>query len=448
MIDVHTHLFNARYVPMEGIILSRMRRHSRFLDALLSVPRFLLRGPVYAIAALLRLATQLDKPGAMPGPVACTQVPPLESLSYHTTKKADLPDIATIARVRKGAAVRTLSLAQRQAPHYGNHFRYWAEAPSDKVVELGESLDRVLKATGMPGWLTWFLALLGCESQLARQLYCLWGDDIDRFVVHMMDLGPHYEGSTLDYEEQIARTAALLREYKKFIGFVAWSPLRPNSLGIVRDAIESRGFTGVKFYPPSGYRPTSNKRVPRGKAAEIDRANDALFRWCASEGVPLFTHCAPGDLEYARGAGAYLAHPKYWRQVLERHPDLRLCLGHAGGEVAWFGSDKEKYADWRQPVVEMCLEHEGVYCEFGPLDGDHKVEWIERFKDRLASLASDPATEAFMDKICFGSDYHLLLRHDNAEGYSTLFQNIFGDRRLARYKARFFDGNARRWLRL
>ena len=153
-------------------------------------------------------------------------------------------------------------------------------------------------------------------------------------------------------------------------------------------------------------------------------------------------------MEYARGAGAYLSHPKYWQQVLKRHGTLRLCLGHAGGEVAWFGPDDEKYADWRKPVVELCLKHEGVFCEFGPLDGDYKPKWIDRFKNRLSSLAANPATAPFMNKICFGSDYHLLLRHDNAGEYRTFFQQIFQDQRLACFADRFFDRNARAWLGL
>ena len=449
MIDVHTHLFNARYVPIEGILLSRIRSHNRFLDVPLRLLRLLLRVSAYKVGGMIRWATRLDDPAAMPGPVDCGRVDlPLESLTFHTTEEADLPDIATSARVGSGGAVRTLGFPQRKAPHFGHHFRHWAERPSDEALELGESLDKVLKATRSSGLLTWLLALLGRESRLAQHLYCIWGDHIDHFVVHMMDLGPHYEGSTMRYEEQVARTEALLSAFPKFIGFVAWSPQRANSLDIIQDAIKNRGFKGVKFYPPSGYRPTSNQRVPGGNAGDIDKANDGLFKWCASEGVPLFAHCAPGDMEYARGAGAYLSHPKYWQQVLKRHGTLRLCLGHAGGEVAWFGPDDEQYADWRKPVVELCLKHDGVFCEFGPLDGDYKPKWIDRFKNRLSSLAANPATVPFMNKICFGSDYHLLLRHDNSGEYSTFFQQIFQDPRLACFADRFFDRNARMWLGL
>lgn len=449
MIDVHTHLFNAQYVPIEGILLSRIRSHNRLRDLPLRVLRFLLRGAIYEVAGILRNATQLDDPTEMPGPVDCAQVDlSLESLTFHTTEEAELPGVETIARVRKGAAVRVLSFAQRNALDYDHHFHHWPNDPSVEVRELGDSLDKVLKATRSTGMLTWLLAMLGRESKLAQHLYCLWGGDIDHFVVHMMDMGPHYEGWTMPYEEQLTRTESLLDAYHNLIGFVAWSPLREDSLDIIQDAIEHRGFTGVKFYPPSGYRPTANERVPRGDPDAIDAANESLFEWCAAQRVPVFAHCAPGDMQYAKGAGAYLAHPQYWQQVLEQHDALRLCLGHAGGEVAWFGLDDEEYADWREPVVELCLQHEGVFCEFGPLDGDYDPESTERFKTRLADLAADPETEAFMSKICFGSDYHLLLRHDNAAEYHNFFQAIFDDGRLVCFADGFFHYNALRWLGL
>lgn len=449
MIDVHTHLFNARYLPIEGAILSRVRHHNRGIDLPLRILRLVLRPAVYELARILRIATNLDDPDRIPSPIPCPGGPvDPDELAYLAVKEANLPPPEEIARVGRQVGVRAAARFGTDHPHYGNAFRSWGESPSASEVEFGERADEVLSAANSSGMLPWIMTLLGRESRLAQQLYCMWGSDMDHFVVHMMDMAPHYEGPCIPFEEQVERVGRLLEVYPKLIGFVAWSPLREDSLEIIRGAIDSGRFRGVKVYPPSGYRPTGNRRVPRGKAAKIDAANDALFTWCVERDVPLFAHCAPGDMEYARGAGEYLAHPTHWKRALEAHPKLRLCLGHAGGETAWFEKDGHRHGTWRELVVRLCLEYPNVYCEFGPHDGDRKPEHIRRFQDRLAALAGASSTAAFLRKICFGSDYHLLLRHPAAGEYATLFREFFADRRLSPYRDAFFDENARRWLKL
>ena len=102
--------------------------------------------------------------------------------------------------------------------------------------------------------------------------------------------------------------------------FVAFDPKRAKSLGNIRKAI-TLGAAGVKFYLPNGYRPAGNAKNP-----EWDAAAAALFEWCA----PILTHCTPSgfaaDIDNDSGCNS---DPKYWKSVLEKNRNLRLCFGHA-----------------------------------------------------------------------------------------------------------------------
>jgi len=192
-------------------------------------------------------------------------------------------------------------------------------------------------------------------------------------VSHMMDLAPVYDepahGRTLlDFPtSQVRRMEDFQnRASSGMIYFVAYNPYRDHwrggkdgdALRIVQDAITRHGAWGVKFYPPSGYRPAGNaipappkpsdrfaaaqwtaRYGPLGRdgAAILNRRTEQLLEWCIAKDIPVFVHCSTGEFEARKGYGVSNSDPKYWRQFLESHPApdggpcrLRLCLGHAG----------------------------------------------------------------------------------------------------------------------
>jgi predicted TIM-barrel fold metal-dependent hydrolase len=91
--------------------------------------------------------------------------------------------------------------------------------------------------------------------------------------------------------------------------------------------IEERNFKGVKLYPPLGYAPGNPMLAP-------------IFAYCERQDVPVLTHCSAASarakcLKHRRLEATRLASPTGYLPVLERHPKLRLCLGHFGGVAAW-----------------------------------------------------------------------------------------------------------------
>ena len=182
------------------------------------------------------------------------------------------------------------------------------------------------------------------------------------------------------------------------IYFVAYAPYRDYWMGghagdaeeLVRTAIEKNGAWGVKFYPPSGYRPAGNSIRPRptgirsraaaeqwdarygplpgDKNRALDQKIEKLLLWCIEKDVPVFVHSGTGEFEARKGYGLYHSNPSFWRQFLDNHPApdgspcrLRLCLGHAGGGDYWFGG--KNAVSWGSATYEMCRRFPNVYCE-------------------------------------------------------------------------------------
>jgi predicted TIM-barrel fold metal-dependent hydrolase len=118
--------------------------------------------------------------------------------------------------------------------------------------------------------------------------------------------------------------------------FVAFDPRREaesaTAMQMVRHAVESAGFLGVKLYPPVGFAPLDNQRLRsnRPQSARIDAALSALYTYCQAEEVPITAHASPAN-EFGLGLRTLVA-PARWRPALAAFPGLRLNLAHFGHE--------------------------------------------------------------------------------------------------------------------
>ena len=130
----------------------------------------------------------------------------------------------------------------------------------------------------------------------------------------MMDMKNHYRDGRTSYDfapRQIVRMGNPSRLFPgRLATFVAWDPFRADGLDIVKDAVESRGCVGIKVYPPGGYRPWRNDNsdladrfVQPPPPEVLDARSLALFRWCVSRDLPVFTHCTPEGFQAYSGIG-------------------------------------------------------------------------------------------------------------------------------------------------
>jgi predicted TIM-barrel fold metal-dependent hydrolase len=269
---------------------------------------------------------------------------------------------------------------------------------------------------------------------------------------HMMDLAPVYDQREDDEDllpfrsQQLPRMALQQHHAQgRMLFFAAYNPFRDHwqkdpdagrgqALEIVKSGVQKHGAYGIKFYPPSGYRPIGNvpprrsfalftrspgrqwdaRYTSQGKpltGGDLDERTLKLFTWCQQQDLPVFAHCGTGEFEARKEYGVQMANPDFWIQLLEKHKNLhtlRLCLGHAGGPDFWFGGGK--YAEWGAKVHFLCTNYPNVYAEFGAHDMmvDDKARAV--LVAKLQSLLSAPREKGKYDfgkKLMYGSDWFM-----------------------------------------
>lgn len=191
-------------------------------------------------------------------------------------------------------------------------------------------------------------------------------------------------------------------------------------------------FIGFKMYPPLGYKPLDS-RLPH---------LEDYYKRCETEGIPILTHCSPGGMttheaemyykldkkelepqpkvDAITGGGSVrqlgydpakpdgyffdeYVHPKNWRTVLEKYPNLKLCLAHFGGDE-WKKIGLE--SDWVQEIVKLTKEFPNVYADmscFNLKDG----AVLKNVKTLFREMRYTRYYQHLQDKVIFGVDWYL-----------------------------------------
>ncbi|NBC95666.1 MAG: amidohydrolase family protein [Deinococcus-Thermus bacterium] len=149
-----------------------------------------------------------------------------------------------------------------------------------------------------------------------------------RFVVLPMDMahaGWGRPAATL--RAQHDELAALAAESEgRVIPFATVDPRARESVDEARRAIEVLGFRGLKIYPRLGFPPDHPALL------------EEIYPLLLERDLPVMSHCARGGVQ-GRGVTRALADrvtdPAAMLPVRDRHPGLRICLAHFGGEADW-----------------------------------------------------------------------------------------------------------------
>ncbi|HEV7428151.1 MAG TPA: amidohydrolase family protein [Thermoanaerobaculia bacterium] len=429
-IDMHTHVFNVRYLPLEGIIRSR------------GIPDLIAKG----LAKLLNSRTGDDiEPAATPAGMAAAA--DVERVTAFQAETADEAVAALAAGTPKEAAddpdvrlaledMRRVAAGEFRAMEMDHVETAGVQA---QFAALYQQLDNMQASAGIfesgSEYLRWFQFLTHSERVIMQTLLDTYGDDVHLFIHHMMDMEAYYKHGRCYYDfvtDQLPRMRRLVNAHGgRLLTFVAYSPERANDLNIVRRALDDTDAVGVKFYPPNGYQPDEAR-------------HDALYRELVNRDAPLFAHCTPVGMEAKPGSGAN-SNPAYWERVLNRFPSLRLCLGHAGGDEPWFGRIPWE-TSYAAKAVDLAVRFDNVYVEFGYHDDILDPAVRDKFIVRLAGLLA--ATPKLAKKIMYGTDWHMIEKISKHQEYFRAFAAAFADARLAPYADAFFYTNAVAYLRL
>ena len=433
-IDLHTHAFNVRYIPIAGVLHQVYR-----------VPKVI----AHVIAKLLNWTTgdQIEptRGNTLTGRDAAllrteADPDPAHALAAITPPELiDDPDVReALAMIGSGSHRALVDVTTRTFT-------------ADEAREQFERLYRQVAQSGHRGMfrtalqmLAWIRFLTHSEQFLVGRLKQTYGKDVDLFVHHMMDMEHYYDPSHCHYDfvgEQLPRMKRLVAANPELLNFVAWSPRRPNAIHVIKRAIDDGAAAGVKVYPASGYRPD-------------DAINDDLYEFCAAEKVPIFAHCNTVGMEARKGYGE-MSNPKYWSAVLNR-PDvgwqeLRLCLGHAGEGAPWFGKPSKPLAiEFVDNAVALAVDPKtpNVFLEFGFHDELLDDKLRKNFAKILSDRINATPDRRLGDRIVYGTDWHMIQRLPKHEKYFELFREIFSKPPLDIYAERFFYTNGVRFLNI
>ena len=482
IIDVHAHTFNARYLPIQNVLLGK-RDVSFFALFLFDAWA---RRIASAIAATASVACAPQDPAAEPESFGAFCRVVADESDQDIEEVAEDDCVQALGR----AAVRLRDERSGRDSEVGREERQARYENTQEILaqELDEKdLSRIRRALGLAGIvlnqpvIDFLTRLVSLDSDLDAIYQSDFENSVALSVSHMMDLAPVYnqeerESTTLvPFGDQIPCMNQIQRRPgARSIYFVAYNPFRDHwpepktpgrALEIVEQALRSSGAYGVKVYPPSGYRPAGNEipsppfalftKEPRRQwkaryegveAQQLDERMRTLFQFCSDNDIPIFAHCNTGEFEARKGYGVAMADPAWWEPVLEEFPRLRLCFGHAGGADFWFGASK-RHADWGRRVAKLCMSYENVYCEFGVHGQISRPELREAFVARLASVIESGGGQfAFEDKILYGSDWYMPAGLGQPIEFLQGYQEAFRDQRLIAHYTKFFFENALRYL--
>jgi predicted TIM-barrel fold metal-dependent hydrolase len=499
VIDVHTHTFNGRYLPFAGILLGKRDVHpaaallsddcARMLaQALIDRTQLAHAGPGRPGISRPAGRQLLEERG---GPICRVLIGLINKAEQRGVWDKSVPPEEQRARVMQVA--NDMNLGERiavQATMEMMGMEEHTKEPAPLVTAAMSGGSARTKVSGLQAAVRFIWQITQSDERqpdfFRRDFSRVPMKGAPLMVSHMMDLGPVYDqaavGQTLlaFRSGQIRRMEALQnRGGAGMIYFVAYVPYRDHfdggregdALKLVQEAVRQRGAWGVKFYPPSGFRPSGNDipRRPfslnrfagrqwqarygplgRNGAAKLDAQAEELFAWCEREQVPIFVHCSTGEFEARKGYGVSNSNPKYWEAVLERHPALRLCLGHAGSGDLWFGGGE--YAGWGTKVIELCRKYPNVYCELTThaelLNANRQAFFADLLINEFATDETLPAGRfPLRKKLMYGTDWYLPDASERADVLRAT-QRVFQHPKLQGVFGDYFSGNAARYLNI
>jgi len=456
LIDAHCHLFNARDLPIEGFTKKVLIPEYKQLSSLFARYPDAFKVMIHALASIMQeqAPSPADEIKFAEGLDAGTARLP----SPGQRRSRDIGNIEKVLRkIWSKDILRELSIRDARAADVGIvdlqklllrevYPEIFSNNPrEDEIVALidGQNLSDVARHLYDSGTertigrnVQWALLFTRHRVELSEELQRLHRNRAVLATPALVDFSLWVEDEQhAPIQEQVdAMTRVSLRRNAPHVhGFVGFDPLRQavhektrgavatEPLAIVTRAIERGGFIGVKLYPPMGFRPTDNaglggefpdhvkRQLGEQPGAALDRALAKLYDWCAAHNVPIMAHAVASN-----GAGpgyGMRAHPKFWAQVLEKHPTLRINMAHFGG-FRQIGEPPKRDVTWEWTIGRMFAAAPQSYAYadlsyFAELLHQDAAKHRALLADMTAFRAAFPASA---DHLMFGSDWTMVGR--------------------------------------
>jgi predicted TIM-barrel fold metal-dependent hydrolase len=240
-------------------------------------------------------------------------------------------------------------------------------------------------------------------------------DRDDAIVALMMDIhDPKDPPRDRDnFLRQVAGTAeAAVQRPGRVLPFFGVHPERVDHFELMDDAIQRRGFLGVKLYPSLGYEVDHPKLL-------------AVYDYCLEHDVPVLLHCGHGGF-YKKKDFIDYCDPSHWKPILVGdRADLRVCFAHFGGWQSLGTPEGLDPGTWGHTIHELMLERANVFTDLAYHTDQMKAPALEaHYFAKLADLLRDAHLQR---RILFGTDSWLLRLDMSDTAYWTRFRNRMGD---------------------
>jgi len=226
-------------------------------------------------------------------------------------------------------------------------------------------------------------------------------------------------------------------------GFAPFCPFREamtidssgmgDAMRLVRRAIETRGFIGVKLYPPMGFAPWGNAAksvwqhkpsLPAAAASpdfgkRLDAAMRTLYTYCIKNDVPILAHTNQSNGPYEEFKK--LTDSSNWKRALEEFPGLRVSFGHLG-DTALDDNNGER----TRPFLQLMTKDRhspgaNTFADSGYFAGTLMNQG--KMRNVLGALYLGNG-RILTERLMYGTDWTMILSEKNVDRYLSDFIDV------------------------
>lgn len=394
-INTHTHLFTLRNVLSREAVraIGNRLRHK-------NVPEYLVEGIENFIYDLSNKPRHLTEDQLLEGLVRAI----LSTDKFKNFSQNHLHQIPALNAIN----INSEHLSQAALKQVLNSLSAWGDANDDSESNLFDIYE------------TLRIALKPNSTAITDHLLDHLTTD-DALVGLMMDIRGDTE---TDRDEQRFRDQrndlieANLQRPGRLFPFFAVNPKRPDHFDLMKDAIENKGFVGVKLYPSLGYQVDSPKMMN-------------VYAYCEEHDIPITMHCNHTGF-YVEEEFIDYCNPEHWEPILAQHPSLKICFAHFDGHETFSHSNGLDDGTWGKKILDLMEndDYSGVYADVSyhtDMMGEPELE--DHYLQTLSDLLNRPVVQ---DRILFGTDSWLLRLNMSDELFWSYFREKLSDQQFER----------------
>lgn len=394
-INTHTHLFTLRNVLSREAVraIGNRLRHKK-------VPEYLVKGIenfIYDLSNKPRHLTEDELLEEFVRAILSTDV-------FKDFSKNNLQHISALNAIN----INSEHLSRAALKQILNALSAWGDANDNSesnLFDIYETLRIALKpsSTAITDHL---LDHLNHDDALVGLMMDIRGDtesdrDVQRFMNQRNDL-----------------MEASLQRPGRLFPFFAVNPKRPDHFDLMKDAIENKGFVGVKLYPSLGYKVDSDEMMN-------------VCDYCEQNDLPITMHCNHTGF-YVEEEFIDYCNPEHWEPILEQHPALKICFAHFDGHETFSHPTGLDEGTWGKKILDLMSneDYSGVYADLSyhtDMMGEPELE--QHYLQKINELLSIPVVQ---NRILFGTDSWLLRLNMSDELFWSYFREKLSDDQFER----------------